>query len=258
MRVTFGRRFGGVGMPVNIADDPGGFPRRCDRRRLLAGLGTAASLLATPLVADEPQPPESFPKDPAEALARLKAGNSRFADGKTRHAHQSADWRKHLVGEQKPFATVLACSDSRVPPELVFDQGFGDLFVVRVAGNVIAADVVASLSYAAQHLGTPLFVVMGHTGCGAVTAALDAKLKKAKEPERIEVLVKLIEPGLKDLDMKASYPAALSAAVEANVRWSVAQLAGLAGPKEAIRDGRVILAGAIYELETGRVRFLTL
>src|SRR5262245_48831039 len=145
---------------------------------------------------DEPQPRESAPKDPSEALARLKAGNARFADGKTRHAHESADWRKHLVGEQKPFATVLGCSDSRVPPELVFDQGFGDLFIVRVAGNVVAADVVASLAYAALHLGTWLLVVMGHTGCGAVTAALDAKLKKVKEPERIEILLKLIEPGL--------------------------------------------------------------
>jgi hypothetical protein len=93
---------------------------------------------------------------------------------------------------------------------------------------------------------------MGHTGCGAVTAALDAKLKKAKEPERIEVLVKLIEPGLKDLDMKAPYPAALAAAVEANVRWSVAQLAGLTGPKEAIRDGRIKLAVIVTLLEYRR------
>src|SRR5262245_27510236 len=208
-------------MTRNIKSNAPEFPPRCDRRGLLAALGAAAGTLAAPVVAEEPRPKESFPKDPPEALARLKAGNARFADGKTRHAHQSADWRKHLVGEQKPFATVLGCSDSRVPPELVFDQGFGDLFVVRVAGNVIAADVVASMAYAAFHLRTPLFVVMGHAGCGAVTAALDAKLKKAKEPERIEVLVKLIEPGLKDLDINAAYPAALAAAVEANVRWSV-------------------------------------
>jgi carbonic anhydrase len=244
-------------MAQDIAAEPVRFPRRCDRRRLLAALGGATAALATPLGADEPQPREPFPKTPAAALARLKAGNARFADGRTRHAHESADWRKHLVREQKPLATVLGCSDSRVPPELVFDQGFGDLFVVRVAGNVVAADVVASLSYAALHLGTPLFVVMGHTGCGAVTAALDAQLKKAREPERIEALVRLIEPGLKDLDTKAPYAEALAAAVEANVRWAVAQLARLTGPKEALRDGRVALAGAIYELETGRVRFLT-
>jgi carbonic anhydrase len=244
-------------MTQNIAGEWRESPHHCDRRRLLTALGgIAASTLATPLVADEPRPQESFPKDPDEALARLKVGNGRFADGKTRHAHESADWRKHLVGEQKPFATVLGCSDSRVPPELVFDQGFGDLFIVRVAGNVIAADVVASLAYAALHLGTQLFVVMGHTGCGAVTAALDAKLKKAKEPERIEALVKLIEPGLKDLDPNAAYKDALAAAVEANVRYSVHQLAGLAGVKEAIRDSRIMLGGAVYELDTGRVRFL--
>src|SRR5689334_19265650 len=193
-------------MEQNIAGDGREPPHRCDRRRLLAALGgVAASTLTAPLVADEPRPQESFPKDASEALARLKAGNDRFADGKTRHAHESADWRKHLVGEQKPFATILGCSDSRVPPELVFDQGFGDLFVVRLAGHVIAADVVASLSYAARHLGTPVFVVMGHTGCGAVTAALDAKVKQTHEPERIEMLVKLIEPSLKDLNLKEPY-----------------------------------------------------
>src|SRR5215510_4278107 len=173
-------------MRANIAGDWREFSHHCDRRRFLAALG--GGTLATPFVAKEPQPKESFPNGPPEALARLKAGNARFAAGKTRHAHESADWRKHLIGEQKPFATVLGCSDSRVPPELVFDQGFGDLFVVRVAGNVIAADVVASLAYAAVHLGTSLFVVMGHSGCGAVTAGLDALLKKAKEPERIEFL----------------------------------------------------------------------
>jgi carbonic anhydrase len=187
----------------------------------------------------------------------LKEGNVRFADGKTRHAHESANWRKHLLGEQKPFATVLGCSDSRVPPELVFDQGFGDLFVVRVAGNVIADDVVGSLAYAALHLGTAMFVVLGHAGCGAVTAALDTKLQKAKEPARIEALVKLIEPGLKDLDVRPAYPTVLAAAVEANVRWSVRQLAELPGAKATIRGGPVMIVGAVYELGTGKVRFLT-
>jgi carbonic anhydrase len=244
-------------MTDNFADEARGSPDHYDRRRLLAALGTAASVLNTTFAADEPPAPEGFPKDPAEALARLKAGNLRFAAGKTRHAHQTADWRKHLVVAQKPFATILGCSDSRVPPEMVFDQGFGDLFIVRVAGNVIAADVVASLAYAALHLATPVFVVMGHTGCGAVTAALDAKLKKAKEPERIESLVKLIEPGLKDLDVSAAYPTALAAAIEANVRWSVKQLSELTGPKEAIRNGRIMIAGSIYELDSGRVHFLT-
>jgi carbonic anhydrase len=224
------------------------------RRRLLVSAGIAG--LGGLLLAGDPPVPEPFPRDGAAALDRLKTGNARFADGKTRHAHESADWRKHLVAGQKPFATVLGCSDSRVPTELVFDQGFGDLFVVRVAGNVIAADVVASVAYAALHLETPLFVVMGHTGCRAVTAALDAKLKTAKEPESIEALVKLIDPGLKDLDLTLTQAALLDAAVEANVRWSVKQLAGLPGAKPAIAAGRIALVGAVYELATGKVRFL--
>src|SRR5437762_13276363 len=134
-----------------------------------------------------------------EALGRLREGNRRFvADQSTSISHHER--RRSLVNGQEPFATVLGCSDSRVPTELVFDQGFGDLFVVRVAGNVIADDVVGSIAYAALHLRTPLFVVLGHAGCGAVTAAVDARLKKVKEPERIEALLRLIDPGLKDLD----------------------------------------------------------
>jgi carbonic anhydrase len=125
-----------------------------------------------------------------------------------------------------------------------------------VAGNVIAPDVVGSLAYAALHLVTPLFVVLGHGTCGAVTAAVDARLKKVKEPERIEVLLKLIEPGLKDLDLALAAPARLDAAVEANVRWSVRQLAELDGARAAIRAGRIRVVGAVYDLTTGKVRFL--
>jgi carbonic anhydrase len=225
------------------------------RRTLLlsaAGLG----LCAPGVSASEPVVAEPFPKDGAEALSRLKTGNDRFVEGKTRHAHESADWRKHLVGGQKPFATILGCSDSRVPIELVFDQGFGDLFVIRVAGNVVATDVVGSVAYAALHLRTPLFVVMGHAECGAVTAALDEKLKKLKEPEKIDALLKLISPALKDLDTTLAYPSQLDAAIEANVRWSMKQLAELPGAKLAIQKGAITLVGAVYELATGKIRFL--
>jgi carbonic anhydrase len=231
--------------------------RRFTRRQILATTGAAAAGLSTPFpAAGAPAPPEEFPRDGDAALEQLKAGNARFAEGKTRHAHEGADWRKHLVDRQKPFATILGCSDSRVPVELVFDQGFGDLFVVRVAGNVIADDVVGSIAYAALHLSTPLFVVLGHVGCGAVTAALDARLKKAKEPERIEALVKLIDPGLKDLDLKLAYPALLDAAVEANVRWSLRQLTDLPDARLAVRRHRCVFAGAVYDLQTGTARFL--
>jgi len=230
---------------------------KCTRRQLFATAGMAGAGLSAPLIAaGEPPLVEEYPKDGVAALERLKAGNSRFAEGKTRHAHEGADWRKQLVGGQKPFATVLGCSDSRVPIELVFDQGFGDLFVVRVAGNVVADDVVGSIAYAALHLRTPLFVVLGHAGCGAVSAAVDTKLKKAKEPERIETLLKLIEPGLRDLDLKLAYPKLVDAAVEANVRWSLRQLTDMPAARQAVQRRECVFAGAVYDLQTGKVRFL--
>jgi carbonic anhydrase len=214
--------------------------------------------MALPSFAAEPVAlNSSFPKDATEALSRLKEGNQRFADGKTRHAHTSADWRKQLVNDQKPFATILGCSDSRVPVELVFDQGFGDLFVVRVAGNVIAPDVVGSLAYAVAHLATPLVVVVGHEGCGAVTAAVQALEGSNKEPPGIKALVELIEPGLPKT-LKGDNPSQrINSAVEANVRWSITQLARLPKAKKAIEKKQITLLGAVYELGTGRVRFLT-
>jgi carbonic anhydrase len=218
------------------------------RRTLLASAGATGLVLAANLQAEE---------DGADAIARLKAGNQRFAAGKTRHAHESAQWRKALVGGQKPFATILACSDSRVPPELVFDQGFGELFVIRVAGNVIAADVIGSLQYAVRHLGTPLIVVMGHQECGAVTAAVESLAGKGSEPKYIEALVKLIEPGLADLPSTLTGEARIAAAVEANVRWSIRQLAALPEGRRAIDMKALTLVGAVYDLADGTVRFLS-
>jgi len=221
------------------------------RRGLLASAGLA---IALPSFAAEINQPELTPES-ADALARLHAGNTRFATGKTIHAHQSADWRRHLVVGQKPFATILGCSDSRVPIELVFDQGFGDLFVVRVAGNVIAPDVLGSLEYAREHLQTRLFVVLGHERCGAVTAALQAMSGPTKELPGIVELVRLIEPGLpRDFSMTSS-DQRVSAAVEANVRWSVKQLSQVSGAQDLFAQPITIL-GAVYDLNTGKVRFL--
>lgn len=228
--------------------------RLLHRRKWLACAGAAA---ATPAIASATGTPSAFfPAEAREALEDLKTGNARFMEGKTLHAHESADWRKHLVQGQKPIATVLGCSDSRVPVELVFDQGLGDLFVVRVAGNVIAPDVVGSIEYAVAHLSTPLLIVMGHEGCGAVTAAVDALTGPSSEPASIKNLVNLIESGLpKDLagDTKQQQ---VNHAVEANVRWSLRQLARLPEAKTQIESRKVTLVGAVYELATGRVRFL--
>lgn len=224
------------------------------RRQLLAGMSVAIS--APALAAEPDAAAPAFPRDAAEAFRRLQEGNARFVAGKTRHAHESANWRKQLVGGQKPFATILGCSDSRVPVELVFDQGFGDLFVVRVAGNVIAPDIVGSLAYALIHLRTPLVVVVGHEGCGAVTAALEALAGPIKEPFGVKTLVDLIEPGLPK-DLTGDSPAQrVNAAVAANVRWSLKQLRQLPDAKAPLEQKQITLLGGVYELGTGRVRFL--
>jgi carbonic anhydrase len=199
---------------------------------------------------------EPFPKSGDEALERLKAGNQRFASGHVKHAHEAANWRKQLVASQHPFATVIGCSDSRVPTELVFDQGFGDIFVIRLAGNVIDADVVGSAQYAIRHLKTPLLVVMGHETCGAVTAAIEALEGKAQEPKYIDALLKRIEPGLKGLDPNLKGPSRISAAVELNVRWSLRQLLEIPDAKSAMAAKGISLVGAVYDLTTGQVRFL--
>jgi len=225
------------------------------RRNVIAAGAMSTGLLGS-LMAQEVVPDEPYPASGAEALARLKAGNKRFVAGETRHAHEGANWRKHLVGGQRPLATILSCSDSRVPPELVFDQGFGDLFVIRVAGNVIAADVVGSMAYAALHLKTPLFLVMGHTSCGAVTAALDTRLKGDHEPASIADLLKLIDPALKRIKIDAPYATALASAIEANVLWSVEQLAMLPSCKAMLKEEKLALQGAVYDLQTGGVKFL--
>jgi len=158
---------------------------------------------------------------------------------------------------QRPFAVILGCSDSRVPPELVFDQSFGDLFVIRLAGNLIAPGVGGSIQYAYQHLGTSLLVVLGHQGCGAVKAALAAKFRRAKHPERIRQLVKLIEPGLEQIDPTLSASEQLEAGVEANVHWSMHQVMRAREVRQAFRKkGAVLIVGAVYELATGKVRWL--
>jgi carbonic anhydrase len=198
---------------------------------------------------------DSAPGNPEEALEQLREGNQRFVAGNARHRHQSKDWRNSLVTDQRPFAIVLACSDSRVPVEMVFDQGFGDLFVIRVAGNVISTDVVGSIVYGVTHLHTQLLVVLGHEGCGAVTAALNAPAA-AQEPASIEALVSMIGPGLRNLDPHLQGAARLHAAVEANVRWSMRQLTDLPSGR-AILDSRPFrMVGAVYDLATSQVRFL--
>jgi len=192
----------------------------------------------------------------SEALARLVEGNERFVRGEARFPTVQKEILAKLEKAQHPYATILGCSDSRVPPELLFDAGLGELFIVRVAGNVISPEVMGSFQYAGVHLRTPLFVVLGHEGCGAVQAALAAKLQGAHEPTRIRLLLNNILPGLRDISAELSPQVQLTAAIEANVRWSMHQLLETPEVKARVAEGVMKLVGAIYELKTGRVRFL--
>lgn len=199
--------------------------------------------------------------DFATILQLLKDGNDRFVRGATCFAHEGADWRKQLVGGQRPFATIVGCSDSRVPTELVFDQGFGDLFVIRVAGNIVCPVVVGSIEYAVMHLATPVIVVMGHERCGAVQAALNKMdspgVEAPQEPVALVSIVDLIQNELSKINLPESPPdERWKAAVEANVRLSVKRLAELPEARLPLEQGRIKIVGAVYDLESGRVRFL--
>jgi carbonic anhydrase len=191
-----------------------------------------------------------------EVLARLKAGNERFLRGEARFPTVQKEVLANMARAQHPYATVLGCSDSRVPPELIFDAGFGELFVIRVAGNVISPEIAGSLQYAGVHLKTPLFVVLGHEKCGELTAALAARRGASREPSRIAQLLVTIVPGLRDVPEGLPDEEELARGVDANVRWSIHQVLESPEGQRRLEEGRVKIVGAVYEIENGRVRFL--
>jgi carbonic anhydrase len=191
-----------------------------------------------------------------EALDRLIEGNQRFFRGEARSAAFRRETLAELANAQRPYATVLGCSDSRVPPEWIFDVGLGELFVVRVAGNILSPEIAGSLQYAGSYLQTPLFVVLGHEGCGAIGAALATTLGGAQFRSRVQLLLDSIIPGLPELDSQLSPRDKLSRAVEANVRWTVRQILDSPEGQARLEEGRIKVVGAIYEIETGLVRFL--
>jgi carbonic anhydrase len=187
---------------------------------------------------------------PQEALQRLAAGNERYATAKLTHPNVTPDRRKAVATGQRPFAAVLGCADSRVPPEVLFDQGLGDLFVVRVAGNVADDGSLGSLEYAAEHLGVRLVVVLGHERCGAVQAAL-----AGGEPEgHLGTLLRPIQGAVARSPKSGNDPVA--SAVDANVQAVVAQLRS-SNPilGHLVKEGKLQVTGARYDLDTGRVLF---
>jgi carbonic anhydrase len=190
--------------------------------------------------AEEPAPPAT----PDAALAELRTGNQRFARGEILQPRREIERLRALAGEQKPYAAVLGCADSRVPVEIVFDEGFGDLFVVRVAGNVATAVEIASLEYAVAVLGVKVIMVVGHQNCGAVKAALAG----STVPGQISTLYQHIVPGID----RAS--ADLPAAIRANARYQARKLReGSTVIAAAVKGGTLAVAGGVFDLESGRV-----
>ena len=191
------------------------------------------------------------------ALHRLREGNKRFATSRGGAAALiTHSERNELASGQNPFAIILGCSDSRVPAEIIFDQGLGDLFVIRVAGNVILPAVMGSIQYAGVHLHTPLLMILGHEGCGAVEAAVAMQAQGTRERAHITLLLQGILPGLPNPDATLTKEKQIAVAVEANVRWSMHQLLDTPEGQARMAEGIVKLVGAVYDLKTGCVRFL--
>ena len=191
-----------------------------------------------------------------DALQRLIDGNERFLKGETHLVGVPHETLTELAHGQNPFATILGCSDSRVPPETIFNVGPGELFVVRVAGNIISPEVAGSIQYAGAHLRTPLIVVLGHEGCGAIRAALDKKYQGLRQRSRIQLLVDNILPALDGLDPDLPPAKLWAQAVELNVRWTVRTILNSPEGRARLEEGRMKCLGAIYEIKTGRVRYL--
>lgn len=196
-----------------------------------------------------------------EAVERLREGNQRFVTGvRSGDIPASQTRRNELAAGQAPFAIVLGCSDSRVPAEIVFDQGLGDLFVIRVAGNIVASSQVGSVEFAAERYGTPLVVVLGHSRCGAVQATLEELMRPRENQSRnLRSIVDRIRPSVEvllDTDLRHDSDALVQHAVRSNVRVSASHLRhGSEVLEQLIQRDRLSVVGAEYSLETGVVDF---
>jgi len=187
------------------------------------------------------------------ALERLKDGNKRFVNGNTEKPNQTLERLKEVSSYQNPFATIIGCSDSRVPSEIIFDQGLGDLFIVRTAGQVSSHASWGSIEFAYASLNTKLIVVLGHTNCGAVSAACNS----IEVPGHIITLINEIKPAVKLAKDNLGDKDLINLAVEYNVSMQVEKLKHLEPIlSKAVESGDLLIVGAVYNLETGEVNFL--
>ena len=196
-----------------------------------------------------------------EALERLREGNRRFASGAVAsYSYENYARRVELADHQEPFAIIFGCSDSRVPAEIIFDQGLGDLFVIRVAGNVVAPSLLGSVEFAAARFGTPLVVVLGHSRCGAILAALEELERPSQDQSRnLRSIVNRVRPSVEALlatPLRHDPKALVDEAVRANVRASANHLRHGSELIEQLEEqGKLLIVGAEYSLETGLVDF---
>jgi len=195
-----------------------------------------------------------------EALERLRAGNARFVAETHDSARHGRSRRQELMAGQQPLAIILGCSDSRAPAEIIFDQGLGDLFVIRVAGNVVAASQVGSVEFAAERFGTRLVVVLGHSQCGAVQATLEDLQRPSEQRSRnLRSIVDRVRPSIETLletELRHDHDALLRHAVRANIRVSAYHLRhGSEILEQLIEEQGLLVVGAEYSLETGLVEF---
>jgi carbonic anhydrase len=214
---------------------------------------TAVAALLLALAAPSPSsaaPPPASSVSAATALQELLDGNQRFIEDKMTHPNQTQARRDEVAKGQHPFAAVLACSDSRSAPEVLFDRGLGDLFVVRVAGNVLDPVVVESLDYAVTHLGARLVVIMGHTRCGAVIAAVEGH----EEPGDVGPMLRELKPAVEAA--RAMPGDTVANAVRQNVMLSVKRLASSKELADKVKSGEVKVVGAVYDLDSGKVELL--
>src|SRR5215217_6189954 len=248
--------------------------------RFASLLVVASSLIGNQLGnAADPAHPDQPMVSPSDAISRLKEGNGRFTAGNPQHPHDSIDERNYMAANsyenagtislgmtseqaakrraelaksQHPFAIILSCSDSRVPPEIVFDEGLGDLFIVRVAGNVLNDEGLGSIEYGVEVLGARLIVVLGHQSCGAVDAAMKTVAAKGKAPGHIQSLVTAIKPVV-----ESTPKGDLDTTIKANVKHVVDALrASTPILKTRVDSGDVQVIGGYYTLDTGAVNFL--
>lgn len=218
-------------------------------------LAAPLSVGATAAMASSPPKPANV-LTPDQALERLMKGNERYVSGQT-EAINFAKTRAALAGGQNPYACLVSCADSRIGPEYAFDEGRGDLFVTRVAGNFVNTDILASLEYGTAVLGAPLIMVLGHTSCGAIEATVKAVTDNASFPGHIQALTTALAPAVRQSQQAGAKDLVMAATLE-NVRLNVRKLQQ-ANPilSERVAKGQLKVVGGIYHLDSGKVEMVS-